>query len=100
MYKEIKLLIILRGGYAYSKGYVYCFCQMFQGLCLFKGVCLFRTLEYKSAQKEPKIVQFSKKNAKFPLTLMSKEKMIFFITKSDSTLQKYMSGSGMAILPT
>ena len=26
--------------------YIYCFCQMFQGLCLFKGVRLFRTLEY------------------------------------------------------
>ena len=46
MYKKIKLLVILRGGYAYSRGYVYCFCQMFQGLRLFKGVRLFRSLEY------------------------------------------------------
>ena len=46
MYKKIKLLVILRGGYAYSRGYVYCFCQMFQGLHLFKGVRLFRSLEY------------------------------------------------------
>ena len=30
------------------------------------------------------------KNAKFTLTLMSKEKLIFFITNSDSTLQIYM----------
>ena len=45
MYKKIKLLVILRGGYAYSRGYVYCFCQIFQGLCLFKGVRLFRSLE-------------------------------------------------------
>merc|ERR1739836_45704 len=44
MYKKIKLLVILRGGYAYSRGYVYCFCQMFQGLHLFKGVRLFRSL--------------------------------------------------------
>ena len=35
----------LRGGYVYSRGYVYCFYQMFQGLCLFKGVPIFRTLE-------------------------------------------------------
>ena len=35
-----------KGGYAYSRGYIYCFCQMFQGLCLFKGVRLFRSLEY------------------------------------------------------
>ena len=48
MYKKIKLLVILRGGYAYSRGYVYCFCQMFQGLRLFKGVRLFRSLEYSS----------------------------------------------------
>ena len=47
MYKKIKLSVILRGGYAYSRGYVYCFCQMFQGLRLFKGVRLFRSLEYK-----------------------------------------------------
>jgi hypothetical protein len=45
MYKKIKLSVILRGGYAYSRGYVYCFCQIFQGLCLFKGVRLFRSLE-------------------------------------------------------
>ena len=43
MYKKIKLLVILRGGYAYSRGYVYYFCQMFQGLRLFNGVRLFRT---------------------------------------------------------
>ena len=48
MYKKIKLSVILRGGYAYSRGYVYCFCQMFQGLRLFKGVRLFRSLEYSS----------------------------------------------------
>ena len=46
MYKKIKLSVILRGGYAYSRGYVYWFCQMFQGLRLFKGVRLFRSLEY------------------------------------------------------
>ena len=37
MCKKIKLSVILRGGYAYSSGYVYCFCQMFQGLRLFRG---------------------------------------------------------------
>ena len=26
MYKKIKMSVILRGGYAYSRGYVYCFC--------------------------------------------------------------------------
>jgi hypothetical protein len=36
----------LRGGYVYSRGYVYYFCQMFQGLPLFKRVRLFQTLEY------------------------------------------------------
>ena len=46
MYKKINLSVILRGGYAYSMGYVYCFCKKFQGLCLFKGVRLFRSLEY------------------------------------------------------
>ena len=46
MYKKIKLFVILRGGYAYSRGYVYCFCQLFQGLRLFQGVRLFRSLEY------------------------------------------------------
>ena len=46
VYKKIKISVILRGGYAYSRGYVYCFCQIFQGLCLFKGVRLFRSLEY------------------------------------------------------
>ena len=40
MYKKMKLSVILRGGYAYSRGYVYSFCQMFQGLRLF------RSLEY------------------------------------------------------
>ena len=45
VYKKIKISVILRGGYAYSRGYVYCFCQMFQGLRLFKGVRLFRSLE-------------------------------------------------------
>ena len=34
MHKKIKLLVILRGGYAYSRDYVYCFCQMLQGLRL------------------------------------------------------------------
>ena len=37
--------LLFRGGYVYSRGYAYCFCQMFQGLCLFKRVRLFRTLE-------------------------------------------------------
>ena len=46
MYKKINLSVILRGGYAYSMGYVYCFCKKFQGLRLFKGVRLFRSLEY------------------------------------------------------
>ena len=32
-------------GYVFPRGYVYCFCQIFQGLCLFKGVRLFRSLE-------------------------------------------------------
>ena len=36
----------LRGGFVYSRGYVYCFCQKFQGFCLFRGVRLFWTLEY------------------------------------------------------
>ena len=45
MYKKIKWSVILRGGYTYSRGYVYCFCQMFQGLRLLKGVRLFRILE-------------------------------------------------------
>ena len=40
MYKKINLSVILRGGYAYSMGYVYCFCKKFQGLRLFKGVRL------------------------------------------------------------
>ena len=35
--------------------------------------------QYKSAQKAPKIVQFSKTNAKFMLTLMSKEKLNFLL---------------------
>ena len=48
VYKKIKISVILRGGYAYSRGYVYCFCQMFQGLRLFKGVRLFRSLEQTS----------------------------------------------------
>ena len=46
MYEKIKLSVILSEGYAYSRGYVYCFCQMFQGLRLLKGVRLFRSLEY------------------------------------------------------
>ena len=46
VYKKIKISVILREGYAYSRGYVYCFCQIFQGLCLLKGVRLFRSLEY------------------------------------------------------
>ena len=29
----------------FSRGYVYCFCQMFQRLHLFKGLRLFQTLE-------------------------------------------------------
>ena len=41
-----KSSIILRGGYAYSRGYDYCVCQMFQGLHLFKGVRLFWSLEH------------------------------------------------------
>ena len=46
MYKKIKLSVVLRGSYDYSRGYVYCFCQIFQGLRLFKGLRLFQTLEY------------------------------------------------------
>ena len=42
---KVSNLCYLRGDYVYSRGYVYCFRQMFQGLCLFKGVRLFRTLE-------------------------------------------------------
>ena len=34
----------------HSMGYVYCFCQIFQGLRLFKGVRLFRSLEYIASQ--------------------------------------------------
>ena len=45
IYKKIKLSVILRGGYAYSRDYVYYFCQKFQGLRLFKGLCLFWSLE-------------------------------------------------------
>ena len=45
--------------------------------------------QYKSAQKEPKIVQFSQKKAKLMLTLMSKKKE-FSITNSDSTLHVWM----------
>ena len=33
-------------GYVFSRGYVYCFWQMFQGLLLIKGLRLFRSLEY------------------------------------------------------
>ena len=45
IYKKINLSVISRGSYAYSMGYVYCFCKKFQGLHLFKGVRLFRSLE-------------------------------------------------------
>ena len=44
--QKIQTICYLRGSYVYLRGYVYYFCQMFQGLCLFKGVRLFRTLEY------------------------------------------------------
>jgi len=47
IYKKIKLTVILRGGYAYSRGYVYCFCQIFKGLRLFTGVRLFWSLGWK-----------------------------------------------------
>ena len=43
---KVSNLCYLRGDYVYSRGFVYCFCQMLNGLCLFKGVRLFRTLEY------------------------------------------------------
>ena len=61
MYKKIKLSVILRGGYAYSRGYVYCFCQIFQGLCLFKGVHLYRSREYLELPwaKTPPLAEFS-----------------------------------------
>ena len=45
--KDSNYLLCKRGlSYVHSRDYVYCFCQMFQGLRLFKGVRLFRTLQY------------------------------------------------------
>ena len=46
MYQKCQIILFKRGGYAYSRDYVYCFCQIFQGLRLFKGLRLFLTLEY------------------------------------------------------
>jgi hypothetical protein len=46
MYKKCQIILFKSGGYAYSRGYVYWFCQLFQGLHLFKGLHLFHTLEY------------------------------------------------------
>ena len=37
-------------GYVYLRGYPYCFCQLFQGLCLFRGIRLLGTLEYAKLQ--------------------------------------------------
>ena len=80
MYKKIKLLVILRGGYAYSRGYVYCFCQMFQGRRLFKGVRLFRSLEYANLQGV-KIYQISKLGDEIKRRYFSMKLMIAIIRK-------------------
>ena len=43
--KKSEILLFDQVGYVFSRGYVYCFTQMFQGLRLFKGLRLFRSLE-------------------------------------------------------
>ena len=40
------LCIPILGGRVISGGCVYCFCQIFQGICLLKELRLFQTLEY------------------------------------------------------
>ncbi len=42
-------------GYVFSRGYIYYFYQMFQGLCLFKGLRLFRSLEYWSYDRNLRV---------------------------------------------
>ena len=43
---DLKDIYYLHISWHILRGYVYCFCQIFQRLRLFKGLRLFRTLEY------------------------------------------------------
>ena len=53
--KKSKILSFDEVGYDFSRGYVYCFSQMFQALRLFKGLRLFQSLEYLGLDAQPEI---------------------------------------------
>ena len=70
--KNSNYLAFKRGGHNYSRGFVYCFCQIFQELRLFKRLCLFRTLEYRACRTCLRELKMSPPDLKiFPRTCWS-----------------------------
>ena len=79
---ENQIICYFKRATLYSRGYVYCFCHMLQGLRLFNGLRFFQTLEYSSSQWlsiYEKLYFFSKQMWKKESLTFDFSSLLFFV---------------------